>query len=164
MKCKKTVLQFNRNNRMNTYCRYEGHMREHDKVLNNAFAHIQEQIETNEPKHLFNLTTDLAHSIALNIPKFQLPHFVDALIDGLLDVEKSCSSGASIVLNNMMKLKGNELQNYVQSIIGRIHNVLDKINCPRTKSTTLSSVFSLTEHHLRQVVQVLLQQTLPYDQ
>ncbi|GJQ85615.1 hypothetical protein Trydic_g20165 [Trypoxylus dichotomus] len=144
--------------------RYEGHMRDHDKILSNALLHIQEQIGSDDPKLLFNLTTDLAHSVALNIPKFQLSHFVEYLMDGLLDLEASSSTGASVVLNNVVKLKGAELQGHVNELMSKILNMLGKITCSRTRSNALCSILNLATHHLKPVVHILLQQNLPYDQ
>ncbi|KAI4464663.1 maestro-related heat domain-containing [Holotrichia oblita] len=144
--------------------RYEGHMRDHDKILSNALLHIQEQIGSDDPKLLFNLTTDLAHSVALNVPKFQLVHFVEYLIDGLLDIEASSSTGCSVVLNNVIKLKGAELQGHVNELMTKILIILGKISCSRTRSNALCSILNLATHHLKPVVHILLQQTLPYDQ
>lgn len=139
-------------------------MRDHDKLLTNALLHIQEQIGSDDPKLLFNLTTDLAHSVALNVPKFQLTHFVEYLIDALLDIEASSSTGASVVLNNVIKLKGAELQAHVTELTTKLVNILSKINCGRTRSNALCSIMNLATHHLKSVVHVLLQQSLPYDQ
>lgn len=82
-------------------------MRDHDKVLSNSMQQIQQKIESDEPKLLYNLTSDLAHVICLNLPHFQLIHFVDGLTDALLDCESSSSNGSSIVLNVTLKNKGN---------------------------------------------------------
>lgn len=139
-------------------------MRDHDKILSNALLHIQEQIGSDDPKLLFNLTTDLAHSIALNVPKFQLAHFVEYLVDGLLDIEASSSTGASVVLNNVIKLKGADLQAHVSDLMSKILSIMDKITCGRTRSNALYAMFNLATHHLKPVLHILLQQSLPYDQ
>lgn len=84
-------------------------MRDHDKVLSNSIQHIQQQIESDEPKLLYNLTSDLAHVICLNLPHFQLMHFVDGLTDALLDSESSSPNGSSVVLNVTFKNKGKSI-------------------------------------------------------
>lgn len=81
-------------------------MRDHDKVLSNSVQHIQQQIESDEPKLLYNLTSDMAHVICVNMPHFQLMHFVEGLTDSLLDCESSSSNGSSVVLNVTLKNKG----------------------------------------------------------
>ncbi|CAG9771935.1 unnamed protein product [Ceutorhynchus assimilis] len=143
--------------------RYDGHMRDHDKLLSNSLHNVQQNIESDDPKLLFNLTSDLAHVICLNLPQFQLIHFIDGLIDGLLDCETSSSNGTSVILNITLKNKGNELQNYVKQVTEKILGQLDKIQCPRTKSSTLRAVLSLASHHSRIVGGILLMQPLPYE-
>jgi hypothetical protein len=143
--------------------RYEGHMRDHDKQLSNSMQHIQQQIDSEEPKLLYNLTSDLAHIICLNLPHFQLIHFVDGLIEALLDCEASSSSGSSVVLNMTLKSKGSELQGHVNLILEKLIIQLGKIQCPRTKSSTLRSILNFATHHSKAVCQILLNQPLPFD-
>lgn len=143
--------------------RYEGHMRDHDKQLSNSMQHIQQQIESDDPKLLFNLTSDLAHVICINLPHFQLMHFVDGLTNALLDGEPSSSNGASVVLNMTLKSKGSELQSHVINIVEKLIMQLDKIKCPRTKSLTLRSILNFATHHSKAVCSILLNQPLPFD-
>ncbi|RZC37257.1 hypothetical protein BDFB_008476, partial [Asbolus verrucosus] len=143
--------------------RYEGHMRDHDKQLSNSMQHIQQQIDSDEPKLLYNLTADLAHIICLNLPHFQLIHFVDGLIDALLDCESSSSNGSSVVLNMTLKSKGSELQGHVNSILEKLIVQLDKIHCIRTKSSALRSVLNFATHHSKAVCYILLNQPLPFE-
>lgn len=84
--------------------RSEGRMRDYDKQLHNSLFNVLENIETDEPKVLFNLTTELAHIVANNNPSFQLTHFVESLMQGLQDVEFSSSNGTSVVLNTVLKV------------------------------------------------------------
>nr|XP_022903178.1 maestro heat-like repeat-containing protein family member 1 [Onthophagus taurus] len=144
--------------------RYEGKMRDHDKQLSNSLMHVQEQITTEDPKLLFNLTTDLANCVSMNIPKFQIGHFAEYLIDGLLDVENSSSNGTSVVLNNLFKLKGGDLQQNVSDLVSKLLESLIKIHDLRTKGNSLNAINNLAQHHLKPIVIVLLQQSLPFDQ
>ncbi|XP_017784468.1 PREDICTED: maestro heat-like repeat-containing protein family member 1 [Nicrophorus vespilloides] len=144
--------------------RYEGHMRDNDKVLSNSLLHVQEQIDTEDPKLLFNLITELATIIGNNIPKYQLGHFVDTLLEGLLDVEASSSNGSSVVLNTVIKLKGADIQPFVGELLEKLLSTLDKITCSRTRSTALATVLSFANHHIKAVVGIILQQPLPYEQ
>ncbi|KAJ8979536.1 hypothetical protein NQ317_017684 [Molorchus minor] len=137
--------------------RYEGHMRDHDKILSNALQHVQQQIESDDPKLLYNLTSDVAHIVCLNLPQFQLIHFVDGLSDALLDCESSSSNGSSVVLNVT------ELQNHVTYILNKLLKALNKIQCSRTKSSTLRAILNLATHHCKTVGGILLAQPLPFD-
>lgn len=144
--------------------RYEGHMRDHDKLLSNSLQHIQQQIDTDDPKLLYNLTTDLAHVVTSNMPQFQLSHFVFGLIDSLLDCEESSSTGASVVLHMTMKNKGAELVSNVNEVFSKLIQQLDSINHVRTRYSTLRAVVSLAAHHSRPALTVMLTQPLPYTQ
>ncbi|EFA03008.2 maestro heat-like repeat-containing protein family member 1 [Tribolium castaneum] len=143
--------------------RYEGHMRDHDKQLSNSMQHIQQQIDSDDPKLLYNLTSDLAHIICVNLPHFQLIHLVDGLIDALLDCEASSSNGSSVVLNMTLKSKGSELQGHVNTILDKLIIQLGKIQCARTRSSTLRSILNFATHHSKAVCQILLNQPLPFD-
>lgn len=144
--------------------RYEGHMRDNDKILYDALSNVRENIETEEPKLLFNLTNDLANVIAENIPKYQLGHFIESLLDGLIDVETSSSNGASVVLNKILKLKGEGLLPYAHDVTIKILGLMKKMKCSRTRSTSLRAIHSFAGHHLRPILSTLLMQPLPYDQ
>lgn len=140
-------------------------MREHDKQLSNALQHIQQQIDSDEPKLLYNLTSDLAHIICANLPHFQLLHFVDSLIsNALLDCETSSSSGSSVVLNITLKNKGGELQIHVITLMEKICIQLTKIKCPRTRLSTLRAVLSFATHHSQTIGHFLMAQPLPFDE
>lgn len=138
-------------------------MRDHDKVLSNSLQHVQQQIDSDEPKLLYNLTSDLAHVLCINMPSFQLIHFVDGLVDALVDCESSSSSGAGVVLNATLKNKGSELQSQVPHVTQRLLKQLEVIKCPRTKSYTLRSILNLATHHSKVVCGILLGQPLPFD-
>nr|XP_023029049.1 maestro heat-like repeat-containing protein family member 1 [Leptinotarsa decemlineata] len=143
--------------------RYEGHMREHDKVLSNSLQHIQQQIDSDDPKLLYNLTSDLAHIVCLNLSPFQLIHCVEGLLDALLDCESSSSNGSSVVLNTILKNKGGELQSHVTPVLEKLLKQLYKIQCMRTKSSSYRGILNLAMHHSRTVCGILLTQPLPLD-
>lgn len=138
-------------------------MREHDKVIGQLLEHVQEQIESAEPKLLFNLTTDLAHGIITHLPQIQLPHFINHLMDSLLDLESSSSSGSSVVLNAVVKTKGGELSSHVHDLVNKLLIILEQIQCQRTRSSTLRAVLNFGTYHSKIVVGIILSQPLPYE-
>lgn len=142
--------------------RYEGHMKDHDKALKSSLEQIKEQIETDEPKQLYNLTADLAHVISINLPQSQLPHFVFGLVDALLDCEEASSIASSVVLNSILKSKGSELLTHVNDVFEKLIAQLDNIKCNRTRSSALRGVLSLATHHPKIAVSRLLAQPLPF--
>ncbi|KAF5275577.1 hypothetical protein FQA39_LY06689 [Lamprigera yunnana] len=144
--------------------RYEGHMRDHDKVISQSLQSVQEQIDSEKPKVLFNLTTDLANVIIEHLPQLQLPHFVNHLIDALLDVESLSSSGSTVVLNTVIKSKGGELLMHVQDLLNKLLMTLEQIQCQNTRSSALRCVLHFAVHHPKTVVGILLGHSLPYNQ
>ncbi|KAF5298497.1 hypothetical protein FQR65_LT01276 [Abscondita terminalis] len=144
--------------------RYDGHMRDYDRIITQSLANIQEEIESEKPKVLFNLTTDLANVIVEHLPKLQLPHFVNHLIDALLDVESLSSSGSTVVLNTVIKSKGGELAMHVSDLLNKLLITLDQIQCQKTRSSALRGVLHFAVHHPKTVVTALLSHSLPYNQ
>lgn len=59
--------------------------------------------------------------------------------------------------------KGGELQNHVTHILETILIQLYKIQCHRTKSSTLRAILNLATHNAKTVCSILLGQPLPYD-
>ncbi|XP_045471667.1 maestro heat-like repeat-containing protein family member 1 [Harmonia axyridis] len=144
--------------------RYEGHMRDHDKILSNSMQYIQQQIDQRDPKLLYSLTTDLSNILCTNIPSFQLIHFVEGLIDALIDCESSSSNGSGIILNLTLKSKGMELQNHITTIVQKILGQIRNIKCVATRTSALRAVQSAASHHSKIVSAILLQQPLPFEQ
>ncbi|KAK4880533.1 hypothetical protein RN001_008679 [Aquatica leii] len=144
--------------------RYEGHMRDYDKIISKSLKNVQEDIESEKPKVLFNLTTDLANVIVEHLPKLQLPHFVNHLIDALLDVESLSSSGSTVVLNAVIKSKGAELIMHISDLLNKLLITLDQIQCQKTRSSALRGVLHFAVYHPKVVVNTLLGHSLPYNQ
>lgn len=144
--------------------RYEGHSRDRDKILSNSLQHIQQDIDTDEPKLLYNLTVDLAQVISNNMPQFQLSHFVFGLIDGLMDREESSAAGTSVVLNMILKSKGAELTSHVNEVFTGLIQQLDCVQSTRARASGLRAVLSLAAHHSKSAAGVILNQPLPYNQ
>ncbi|KAK9870558.1 hypothetical protein WA026_008119 [Henosepilachna vigintioctopunctata] len=144
--------------------RYEGHLRDHDKILSNSMQYIQHQIDRHDPKLLYNLTTDISNIICNNMPSFQMAHFVEGLIDALIDCESSSSNGSGIVLNLTLKSKGAELQSQITSIVQKILCQIKNIKCTPTRTSALRAIQSAASHHSKIVGGILLQQPIPFEQ
>ncbi|KAJ4431384.1 hypothetical protein ANN_19981 [Periplaneta americana] len=101
--------------------------------------------------------------ICAKLPHFQLIHFCESLLDGLLDAEPCSSSGASVVLNVLLKCKGGELYHQVNDILSNILDRLMSIQCVQTRTGSVRAILALAHHHPKAVVMGLLHQPLPYD-
>lgn len=143
--------------------RYEGHMSDYNNEIGNALATLKQDIETNDPKLLFTITSDIAKIVSQYLPHFQLMHFTESLLDGLLDCEPSSSSGSSVTLNVFLKLKGGELYQHVSDIILKLLKYMNDITCSKTRSSSVRSILALAIHHPKAVTSVLLTHPLPYE-
>nr|CAD7435661.1 unnamed protein product [Timema monikensis] len=143
--------------------RYEGHLADHDNDTTGALENIQQQIVTEDPSSLFKVTGELARIICGKLPHFQLMHFSESLQEGLLDPETTSSSGASVVLNILLKAKGGELYHQVHDILAGLLQQLAHIHCPQTRTGTIRAVLALAGHHPKAVVSALLHRPLPFN-
>lgn len=143
--------------------RYEGHMSDYNNEIGTSLDSLRQDIETNDPKLLFSITSDLAKVVSKYLPHFQLMHFTESLLDGLLDHEPSSSSGSSVTLNVFLKLKGGELYQHVSDIVLKLVKYMNEMNCPKTRSSSVRSVLALAVHHPKAVTSVLLTYPLPYE-
>nr|CAD7601307.1 unnamed protein product [Timema genevievae] len=143
--------------------RYEGHLADHDNDTTGALETIRQQIVTEDPAALFKVTGELARIICGKLPHFQLMHFSESLQEGLLDPETTSSSGASVVLNILLKAKGGELYHQVHDILAGLLQQLAHIHCPQTRTGTIRAVLALAGHHPKAVVSALLHRPLPFN-
>nr|CAD7453186.1 unnamed protein product [Timema tahoe] len=143
--------------------RYEGHLADHDNDTTGALETIRQQIVTEDPSALFKVTGELARIICGKLPHFQLMHFSESLQEGLLDPETTSSSGASVVLNILLKAKGGELYHQVHDILAGLLQQLAHIHCPQTRTGTIRAVLALAGHHPKAVVSALLHRPLPFN-
>nr|CAD7202277.1 unnamed protein product [Timema douglasi] len=143
--------------------RYEGHLADHDNDTTGALENIRQQIVTEDPSALFKVTGELARIICGKLPHFQLMHFSESLQEGLLDPETTSSSGASVVLNILLKAKGGELYHQVHDILAGLLQQLAHIHCPQTRTGTIRAVLALAGHHPKAVVSALLHRPLPFN-
>ncbi|CAG2193325.1 unnamed protein product [Mytilus edulis] len=128
-----------------------------------ALCTLKERLEKDDPNVLFSVINDLAKVIAKKLPSGQLIEFLDVLQEGLLDPQSHSSSGACVVLNGILKARGNEVSKQVSTIIGYLHDKLGQIEFDQTRTGTLRSVRTLSSHHLTNVLKALLSYPLPYD-
>lgn len=142
---------------------YEGYVADHDNDHLSDLSQIRDKVLTEDPNELFKVTNELAKIICAKLPHFQLIHFLDSLLDGLLDAEPCSSSGASVVLNVLLKSKGGELYHQVNDILCNILERLVNIRCVQTRMGSVRAIHALAHHHPKAVVTGLLKQPLPYD-
>lgn len=144
--------------------RYEGHLNDHDKLIAVSLEHVQSQTDLiDNEQSLHNVARNIAYAVCSHVSQQQLRHFVNRLTTGLTDVESSSSLGCSIVLNTVLKSKGAELHSQAGEILTSLLDVVDKVQCSKTRSSSLCCVLSLVTHHPKLVVSVIVDNSLPYE-
>lgn len=143
--------------------RYEGHMSDYNNEIGNLLIALKTDLASSDPKVLYGVTSDIAKVIASYLPQFQLMHFTESMLDGLLDHEASSSSGTSVTLHVFLKLKGGELYQHVSDIVVKLLTFMNSMKCNKTRTSSVRSVLALAVFHPKAVVSVLLTNPLPYD-
>ncbi|XP_067937977.1 maestro heat-like repeat-containing protein family member 1 [Watersipora subatra] len=133
-----------------------------DKMLD-ALPILNERLHKSESTILFSAVKDLAKVLIKKIPSTdQFLTLIDVLVEGLCDVQPLCSNGACVVLNSLIKQRGEELKYEVSSFLSKLHVKIP--HCVEATTTgALRCVLALAGHHLQPVIQALLKYPLPYD-
>ena len=80
-----------------------------------AVTLLRERAEKDEPNTLFSLVNDLSKVLCKKISADNLWQLVIYLLEGLLDFQGHSSSGACVVLNQIVKLRGTALSDHVST-------------------------------------------------
>ncbi|KAG8195722.1 hypothetical protein JTE90_002985 [Oedothorax gibbosus] len=128
-----------------------------------TLSYLKSLIISDDPSSLFNVTKNLGKFICEKLPLDQLYPFLRCLVDGLCDPHSQSSSGASVVLNTVIKNRGRELRVEIPNILEAVRDILGHIQCPHTRKGALAVFQSLANHHLTAVLVSLLYSPVPLD-
>lgn len=78
-----------------------------------AVSLLRERAEKDEPNSLFSLVNDLSKVLCKKISADNLWTLVVYLLEGLVDFQGHSSSGACVVLNQLVKLRGSAFSDRV---------------------------------------------------
>ncbi|KAK6982200.1 maestro heat-like repeat-containing protein family member 1 [Biomphalaria glabrata] len=143
--------------------RHEGNPPEHKDQMVDALPTLKERLKKSDPNLLFSVVNDLSKVIAKKLPADCLIPFIETLQQGLLDLQSHSSSGACVVLNGIMKIRGGDIRPKVEIFLENLYEKLCQIQCPQTKTGTLRTIRTMAAHHLLPTVTSLLTYPLPYD-
>ena len=90
-----------------------------------AVSLLRERAEKDEPNTLFSLVNDLSKVLCKKINADNLWQLVVYLLEGLLDFQGHSSSGACVVLNQIVKLRGSALSDHVSPTHFMYHRMLN---------------------------------------
>ena len=149
-----------------------------------AVSLLRERAEKDEPNTLFSLVNDLSKVLCKKISADNLWLLVVHLLEGLLDFQGHSSSGACVVLNQIVKLRGSALSDHVSTplnpkctypssfhfffqipdLIDLLHEKLLLIGNPQTRTGTLRCMRTLCHQYLSTALTHLLNKPLPWDE
>lgn len=124
---------------------------------------LKDQVVNDAPTSLFSLTNELAKVVSCRLPSDQVCSFIYIILDGLCDPHSNSSSGASVVLNGVMKLRGREIRPEIPHILECLQVKLGMITCPQTRTGALRSIRILASHHLSAIIGAFLNYPFPFD-
>ncbi|KYQ89059.1 hypothetical protein DLAC_10285 [Tieghemostelium lacteum] len=123
---------------------------------------IRESITTTEVNEQFSLVFDISMIIGRMISLDEIPRFLEGSIKGLTDLQTFSTNGTCIMINGLIKNRGQELLDYVPTLVKGLVAAMDGITSDTTMNGTLVSLRSLASHHLLPVVNVLLEYPMPH--
>ncbi|KAK7500196.1 hypothetical protein BaRGS_00008419, partial [Batillaria attramentaria] len=141
---------------------FEGHPLEEKDQMVDALSTLKDRLKKSDPNVLFSVINDLSKVVAKKTTRDQLYPLIESLQDGLMDSQSHSSSGACVVLNGLMRLRGTEVREKVDELLRNLHKQLTRITCPQTKTGTLRTLRTLAGHHLNSFLTSLLQYPVPY--
>ncbi|PRP83406.1 hypothetical protein PROFUN_09434 [Planoprotostelium fungivorum] len=127
-----------------------------------SFGDFRNRIDTEELNEQFSIAHEMSRELSKLVNRDELPQLLANLLVGLTDVETSSTSGACVVLNGMIKLRGGELLAKVPEIVAGITKAMESISSDQTMNGTLHTVQSLAHHHLQPVLDQLLTSPIPH--
>lgn len=144
--------------------RFQGYSLESKDELVDALPTLKQRAAQDDANILFSVASDLAKVIAKKLQSDFLSSFVKTLLEGLADCQSHSSSGSCVVLNSIVRIRGQELRQDVGYLVKEIHAKLQHITHAQTRTGTLRVFRTLASHHLVPVITALLEFPLPYDQ
>mmetsp|Transcript_7944 Transcript_7944/g.33416 ORF Transcript_7944/g.33416 Transcript_7944/m.33416 type:complete len:974 (+) Transcript_7944:72-2993(+) len=98
------------------------------------------------------------------LPAAELTPFLVHSIKGLNDPHPSSSSGTCVMLNGMIKIRGEMVTEEVPNLVDGMLKAMESITDEKTMNGTLHSLRTLAAHHLLSVVEELLLSPTPHSQ
>ena len=92
----------------------------------------------------------------------ELSKLLLGLLEGLTDADIAASSGTCIVLNTVIKLRGDQFLSHVGPLVSGMIDAMSKVTHDKTINGTLHSIRTLSRHHPLPVINALIESPLPH--
>ncbi|XP_057592671.1 maestro heat-like repeat-containing protein family member 1 isoform X4 [Hippopotamus amphibius kiboko] len=142
---------------------YEGFSRDYRDAVAEQLLTLRDGLVHPDPAILFHTCHSLAQVIAKRLPPDQLISLLLTLFEGLGDPDKSCSRAATVLINCLLKERGNVLLEKVPEIVRLLRSKLQETQEEHVLQAAQHSVFLLAAQHCAAVVSSLLGSPLPFD-
>ena len=130
--------------------------------LLDSLGDMLERVESPELSSQFSAANELTSVICEVLSEVELCKLLLSLLDGLTDGDASASSGTCIVLNSVIKLRGDSFLPHVGDLISGMLRAMEKISHEKTINGTLHSIRTLSKHHPLPVINALVGSPLPH--
>ncbi|XP_068839367.1 maestro heat-like repeat-containing protein family member 1 isoform X2 [Capricornis sumatraensis] len=142
---------------------YEGFSRDYRDDVAEQLLSLKDGLVHPDPAILFHTCHSIAQIIAKRLPPDQLISLLLTLFEGLGDPDKNCSRAATVMINCLLKERGNMLQEKVPEIVSVLRSKMQETREEHVLQAAQHSVFVLAAHHRAAVVSSLLGSPLPFD-
>lgn len=142
---------------------YEGFSRDHRDDVVERLLTLKEGLVHPDPTILFHTCHGIAQVIAKRLPSDQLISLLLTMFDSLGDPDKNCSRAATVMINCLLKERGNVLLEKVPEIVSMLRAKLRDTQEEHVLPAAQHSVYLLASQHCEAVVSSLLGSPLPFD-
>ncbi|XP_069882138.1 maestro heat-like repeat-containing protein family member 1 isoform X2 [Dipodomys merriami] len=142
---------------------YEGFSRDHRDDVAERLLALKDGLAHPDPTILFHTCHSIAQIIARRLPPDQLISLLLTMFESLGDPVKNCSRAATVMINCLLKERGNMLLEKVPEIVSVLRSKLQETQEDHVLPAAQHSVYLLASQHCAAVVSSLLGSPLPFD-
>lgn len=142
---------------------YEGFSRDHRDDVAERLLTLKDGLVHADPTILFHTCHSIAQVIAKRLPSDQLISLLLTMFESLGDPDKNCSRAATVMINCLLKERGNVLLEKVPEIVSVLRAKLRDTQEEHVLPAAQHSVYLLASQHCEAVVSSLLGSPLPFD-
>lgn len=142
---------------------YEGFSRDHRDDVAERLLTLKDGLVHPDPTILFHTCHSIAQVIAKRLPSDQLISLLLTMFESLGDPDKNCSRASTVMINCLLKERGNVLLEKVPEIVSVLRAKLRDTQEEHVLPAAQHSVYLLASQHCEAVVSSLLGSPLPFD-
>ncbi|XP_036064685.1 maestro heat-like repeat-containing protein family member 1 isoform X1 [Onychomys torridus] len=142
---------------------YEGFSRDHRDDVAERLLALKDGLVHPDPTVLFHTCHSIAQVIAKRLPSDQLISLLLTMFESLGDPDKNCSRASTVMINCLLKERGNVLLEKVPEIVSVLRAKLRDTQEEHVLPAAQHSVYLLASQHREAVVSSLLGSPLPFD-